>query len=251
MSPSKHVSTFELDVFFAATPAELELPPNPAVAAHVAACEACRAYLDSLASLDPPRPAVEPHALAPAASASSRVSRFPSRSMPDRPAASLLAPMRARAIASVAAVFAFAACVALFVRSKTIASEEAAYIGVKGTPDAQILVRREGVVAAWDGIAAVRRGDALALSLACEEFAYVTVVTGDPPFRRAWEGDCPRKGTPLPFTLVVDGEPGREHFSLVFSHGPVDDTRLTSLVAERTRDPHAWTIDFFFEKEER
>lgn len=230
MNGAKHLSTFELDVFHAATPAERSLDEGREIAAHVAACAECRAYLDGLDGLGAPPAFAAPE--------------------PPRRAAGLVRGGGMRALAPAAAVLALAACVMLFVRAKRI--DESTYVGEKGAPALQALIRRDGSVRVWDGASAIRAGDAIALTVACERFGWVTVASGNEPTVRAWDGECP-KGPPvtLPFTLVVDAQPGREHFTVVLSHHRLDDARLGAALRKMTHDDDAWTVDFDFAKEER
>lgn len=214
MKASKHLSTFELDVWYASPPDERE---DGEVTDHLATCAECAAYvaeLDAIAAT----PAVR------------------------RP------PRWRRALAVTGGVLALAAGVLLFVRSRPAPVDEDAYVGVKGVPAAQILVRRDGQVRVWDGVSPVRAGDAIAVSVACEQFAHVTVAA--PDVTRVWEGQCARTST-LPFTLVVDKQPGTERFSVVLSPKPLDDARLGTALRSSLRSADAWTIDFAFPKEER
>jgi hypothetical protein len=151
-------------------------------------------------------------------------------------------------------VLALAAGTLLYVRERS-AAEEASYVGVKGTPAAQVLVRRAGGVQLWDGTAPVHPGDALAVRVACEDFAHVAIVADAPDDRaivRAWDGPCPAppSDAPLPFTFVVDGQPGRERFAVVFSRASLDDGELGATMRAAVRDRNAWTLTFDFAKED-
>lgn len=159
---------------------------------------------------------------------------------------------------SVVAALALAAGIALFVRdrrviSPTIPDDESSYVGIKGVPAAQALIRRDGKTRLWDGASRLRPGDALAVGLACEQFTRAAVYARGPVGpSKLWEGECPRGANPtLPFTLVVDGEPGRERFSVILSRTPLDDERSARALQASTRGADVWTIDFTFEKETR
>jgi hypothetical protein len=240
---TEHVSSFELDVYFASPPLEREA----AVEEHVASCTQCREYLEELDRvllLD--MPAVVTEVVVPASkSGSARPRSLPSRSR----------RLKQR-LASAAGVLALAACAVLYLSARNGKIDESSYVGVKGSPAAQVLLRRDGQVRVWDGVAAVRAGDAIAVDVACEQFRHVTVAaeaTNGGTLTRAWEGECPKtSSSPLPFTLVVDEQPGREHFSVVLHREQhLDDEQLRSALRASTRSGDVWTIDFAFAKEDR
>jgi hypothetical protein len=182
----------------------------PAVSRHLETCATCRQYVGALEADRVPRPAPR---------------RF--------------IPIAAAALALAAAVF-------LFVRSRP--RDDDRYIGVKGDPAAQVLVRSGGRVRLWDGVSRVRAGDALAVRVACAEFVRVTVASSG---SRAWEGPCTTAASEaLPFTLVVDSHPGREHFDVVLSRERLDDERLANAIRSAARTRDIWTIAFDFDKEE-
>jgi len=163
--------------------------------------------------------------------------------------------------ASVAGALGLAAALAIYVTGggprtspvPTAPDDESSYVGVKGVPAAQALIRREGVVRVWDGTSKVRPGDALAVGVACDPFKRAAVFargSGSPT--KLWEGECPRGPHPtLPFTMLVDAEPGRERFSVVLSREALDDERSARALQASTRGADLWTIDFTFEKETR
>jgi hypothetical protein len=213
MSEPAHASSFELDVYFASGGDE----GDSATARHVAECARCRAYLEGLEAL---------HALPPPTPA-----RAPRRYW--IPAVATLA---------------LAAAVALFVSRERSRDEELSYVGAKGSPAAQILIRSAGQVRVWDGASPVRSGDALAVHLACEEFSYVTVATD--AVARPWEGPCGSAPSTLPFTLLVDDQPGREHFNVVLSRARLTDEGLRAAIVGETRSRNVWTISFDFVKED-
>jgi hypothetical protein len=212
MSEPAHVSSFELDVYFAS--GEDEGDREGATARHVAECARCRAYLEGLEALS---------ALPP-----------PART-------------RRRLWIPAVATLALAAGIALFVSRERSRTEELNYVGTKGSPAAQILIRSAGQVRVWDGASPVRPGDALAVHVACEEFSYVTVATES--VARPWEGPCATTPSTLPFTLVVDDQPGREHFNVVLSRARLTDEGLRAAIVGETRGRNVWTISFDFVKE--
>jgi hypothetical protein len=119
---------------------------------------------------------------------------------------------------------------------------------VKGGVFTQVLVRSRGAVRLWDGTSAVRPGDALAVRVGCDAFAHVTVASNDAVVR-AWEGPCVADA-PLPFTLVVDGQPGRERFSVVMSREHLDDEALRTAVRTASQNDRVWVTTFDLTKEE-
>jgi hypothetical protein len=73
----------------------------------------------------------------------------------------------------------------------------------------------------------------------------------DAPKRWAslFQGDCPAPGTALPFTLVVDDQPGVERFAVVFSGSPLDARALDEAVDRRRMDGDVWVTRFELGKE--
>lgn len=219
---SGHRSPFELDVWFA------DGKPSGEIADHVGACERCSDYVAELDALAGDGLALRP---------------------PSRPRVRSLR----RFVAPAAATLALAASVALFLRERSTPSAgDASYIGTKGTPAVQVLVRADGATRVWDGRSPLRSGDALALHVACEGLAQVTVAAETPSgIARLSDGPCPSAPSMLPFTLVVDDQPGRERFSVVLTRARVDDARLRELVDRQTRDRDVWVTAFDFPKEAR
>ena len=218
---TRHFSTFELDVHFAAGTPEGEL------AEHVATCTRCAAYLDELRALD-----AQPHvriAVPPATPGGKRA--------------------RGRFLGSAAGVLAIAAAVALYVRGRQAAEEP--YVGVKGAPAVQVLVRGNDGTRIWDGHSPVHPGNAIALHVACEQLTQFTVVDDSPEHGRFSEGVCPKTPMTLPFTLVVDDQPGHERFIVVLSRAHLDDPTLRQYVRSGTRDQDVWVTAFDFPKAER
>lgn len=282
---AEHPSVFELDVLAAST-AE-ERARDGAIQAHVEGCAECRVYLDALAESSPipstfaallegreaKGPAVSDDHVHDARHATvARSADDPPREVlpevvagPVSAAPSSLAAARSRRNArrfagavSVMGALALAAGIVLFFRGRhevtsPVPNDESSYVGIKGVPAAQALVRRDGKIRLWDGAARLKPGDALAVGLACEQFTRAAVYArGATGPSKLWEGECPRGPNPtLPFTLVVDDEPGRERFSVVLSREPLDDARSARAIQASTRGADIWTIDFTFEKETR
>jgi len=217
---NQHLSTFELDVWFA------DGKPAGDVAQHVTSCERCFAYVDELDALAgdgvalraPPPPRV------------SSLRRF---------------------VAPTVTGLALAAGIALFVGTRS-GADETEYVGTKGTPAVQILVRRDGTTRIWDGRSPVHPGDAIALHVVCEGLGWAAVAAETAAgMARLSDGPCPSVASTLPFTLVVDGEPGRERFSVVLTKSRVTDARLGELVQQKTRDREVWVSSFELPKEAR
>jgi len=207
---------------------------DPEIEAHLVTCARCRGYVDKMATLAAP----------------------PAWNLPARPAAAAnprtrkigAAPKRSWLVVA-AGVTALAAGALLWARMPP--KDEHAYVGVKGTPATQLLVRRSGRVEIWDGKSDVRAGDALALRVACEGFAHVTVATpgaGGKPVR-LFDGDCATGTSPLPFTLLVDDTPGDERFTVVLSASRLDETALPrATAADAGPSADVWIVPFLLHK---
>lgn len=221
---SGHVSAFTLDVFWASG-----RPRDSAIEEHIAGCRRCRAYLATLDALRDAGPATGP------------------------PLPSALHSSRPRIVArwgwSAAGAVALAASVSLFlVRGWHPATTR--YVAAKGVPGVQVLVHREGGTHVWDGRSPVRPGDLLALRVACEGLEHVAVASPGPTeWARLSNAACPRQGEPLPFTLVVDAEPGDERLAVVLSREQMDDRGLRRAIAEAQRTEDVWVADFILPKE--
>ena len=217
----RHLSNFELDVYFAGDTAGAE------VAEHAASCNRCAAYLDELRALD-----ADPHVQIPAPT----VTRGSVR------------PLR-RILGAATGALALAAAVTLSLKVREPADDS--YVGVKGAPAVQVLVRGDDGTHVWDGRSPVHPGDAIALHVACEQLTQFAVVPDTAELERFAEGACSPAPTTLPFTLVVDDQPGHERFVLVLSRTHLDDATLKKVARTRTRDENVWVTAFDFPKESR
>jgi hypothetical protein len=218
------VSTFALDVYWTAG-----RKGDETLARHVAECTRCREYLallDEMESLPIPEP---------------------------RPVPS---PSNVRRVAiplggALAGALALAAGVALVALATVKDHPPGSYVGVKGTPSVQLLVRRGGATAIWDGRTPVRAGDAIALRAACGELPNVAVATEDPA--RGWarlsDAPCPKGEDVLPFTLVVDGAAREERIAVVMSAARLSDEALSRAARDTERSERAWTVRFVLPEE--
>jgi hypothetical protein len=238
MIHNRHISNFELDLYFASG------EPDGAIEQHVQACERCSGYLGELESLrgGERRPL---HTFNPA---SARASDAPANVA----AGSAARSRSARRVFGGLAGAALAVLAVGYATSRVL--EDSTYVAVKGSPAVQLLVERSGHVEAWDGKRRVRAGDVLAIRVACERFALVNVVArpqpGQPAPARLSEVPCPRQpDLALPFTLRVDDEPGQESFAVVLSTARLGDARLLEAVQEGTRSLEVWVTPFDLEKE--
>jgi hypothetical protein len=128
--------------------------------------------------------------------------------------------------------------------------EQDGYVGLKGAPAVQVLVHRDAITRVWDGRAAVRPGDSLALRVACENLQHVAIASPGPAgWLRLSDSACPAPGSPLPLTLRVDEAPGPERLSVVFSGEPLDDDALRGALGEGRRDARVWVAGFVLPKE--
>lgn len=222
----EHVSMFELDLYFATR------ERNAALEAHVEGCADCAGYLKTLAALQEtvamPLPSARPPASAPAVHEARRRRRWTTLG-----AALSLA-------AAVVALLAFEP-----------GQDAVPAVAVKGSPAVQLLVRRGEQTRVWDGSSHVRPGDVLGLRVACEEFSTVTVAAG---VREGWtqlaDQACPAQAkAALPFTLVVDAEPGRERLAVVFSKVALGESALSEAVRAVRRDGSVWVTRLELDKE--
>jgi len=213
------VSTFTLDVYWASGK-----PADATLEQHIAGCARCRAYLASLEL---------------------EAGRLPVPVVPARPDG--VRPARRWALPSaVATGLALAACVLLLVRGRPT---EPGYVGAKGTPAVQLLLHRQSDTWIWDGRSPVRPGDALALRVACEGLDHVAVAApGAQGWARLSDAPCPGPGEALPFTLVVDDQPGDERLAVVLSRDVLDDESLRRAVVEERRASDVWTVAFLLTK---
>lgn len=223
----EHISMFELDLYFATQ------APDARIEEHVTTCESCGGYLAALAALQTqvrlPLPAAMP-------GGARSVGR---RSRP-----------RAFGLTLAASLAVLGAVTALLVVSR---DAEPPAVASKGTPAVQLLVRRGDVTRPWDGASPVRPGDVLGLRLACEGLRHVAVSARTADAGQRWsplfQGECPPAGAALPFTLVVDDQPGVERFAVVFSASPLDPAALGDAIERRRTDGSAWVTRFELGKE--
>jgi hypothetical protein len=223
MSAMEHagVSTLTLDVYWASGQSG-----DAALDAHIAECPRCRAYLEGLAALEAP------------------VAMVGAQGPPKPP----LTQRRWRGIAAAASsALAIAASVMAVVRTHPGPSD--GYVGVKGTPAVQVLVHRDHDTRVWDGLSPVRPGDALAIRVACEGLRHVTVAAPGPAgWTRLSDAPCPAESAPLPFTLLVDGDPGAERLALVLSQDAMDDQALRAAIDDTRRTREVWAVQFVLPK---
>jgi hypothetical protein len=216
--PEGEVSTFTLDAYWASGK-----PADATLEQHLAGCARCRAYL---ASLDHDAGRLPSSVTVPAAPARRR--------------------RRWALPSAVATVLALAACALLLVRGRPT---EPGYVGAKGTPAVELLLHRRSDTWIWDGRSPVRPGDALALRVSCEGLQHVAVAA---PGARGWtrlsEATCPGPDEALPFTLVVDDQPGDERLAVVLSRDALDDESLRRAVLEEQRAGDVWTVAFLLTK---
>jgi hypothetical protein len=192
----------------------------------VASCERCSGYLAELERLQQRAPSA--------------------RATAERPRQR---PARARVLAlSLAALAALGAVTALLIVPLDPAAPN---VGIKGSPSVQLLVRRGTETRTWDGASPVRAGDALGLRVVCEDFARVAVAaeTDRERWSRLSEDACPAAGAALPFTLIVDEQPGTEHLAVAFSKSTLEARTLEQAIAARRLDAEVWVTRFELVKE--
>jgi hypothetical protein len=221
----EHLSMFELDLYFATQASDARIEE------HIASCERCVAYLTELDALQASAPLL-----------AMRGAAAQARSRRSRP--------RAIRLTLAAGLAVLGAAIALLVTSP---EGEPAAVAVKGSPAVQVLVRRGEETRTWDGSSPVQPGDALGLRVACEEFTHVAVAVAAGEARGRWshlsQGVCPSAGAALPFTLVVDDEPGSERLAVVFSRARLDPRALDEAIEARRLDADARVTRFELDKE--
>ncbi len=80
----------------------------------------------------------------------------------------------------------------------------------------------------------------------------MTVTTEDKAgLVRLWDGPCPKPPSPLPFTLVVDAQPGGERFMVVLGRTRLDDQALREAVRANVRSVDVWVTAIDLPKEQR
>lgn len=224
-----HLSTFELDLFFASKGA------NKKIERHLRSCRHCEAYLDHLRTLQANAPASP---LLPFSPAVTRAPRRTNKAMPPR-------------FTFLAAALSTCLVVGLYLGLPE--SRPSHYVGIKGTPAVQLLIYSGETLRTWDGSSPIERENTLALQVACEGFSQVNVATlerNDQSVQRLFQGKCPANtGAILPFTLLVDNQPGPEMFSVVFSTGQLNLEKLQQALEAETPNDSVWITHFSLEKE--
>lgn len=203
-------STFALDVYFAAG-----AQGDEKLAEHVASCERCTAYLAQLAEAAPLQ----------------------------LPATPLV--RRRRASRKLVAAGAFVSACAAVLLYLNVGER---YVGSKGLPAVQALIRRADRASVWDGKMPLRVGDAIALRTDCDRFSHVAVAVADGgEKKRVFEGVCNER-EPLPFTLVADDKPGSEQIHVVFSRAALAEAALHKAITSRERGETVWVITLVLPK---
>jgi hypothetical protein len=180
---------------------------------HLRGCDHCRSYVEHLGALD------------------------------RQPIATRARPKRSWFV--IAAALAFALVILVVAWPRHLAAPT---VAIKGEPGVQVLVHRGAETTVWDASQPLRARDALALRVACDAMTHVAVLVPDQAgWRLAFDGAC--QAGVLPFTLVVDDQPGVEQTAVVVSQTPLDATALQRAVEQQTRTAAIWTTRFTFTKE--
>ena len=172
---NEHPSFFALD--------RHHLAPDPEIAAHAAACPACRVHLEGLRA-----PADLP-------------SWLPARRRPRR------------WVVGLSVALAAAAAIALWPREA---------IREKGAPAIKVHLKRGDAVAPWESGTRLRAGDRLRLQIAPAGYRFVSVATGGATPTVLFAGAVDPKGsTLLPASFRVDGADPEETLDVLLAAEPV------------------------------
>lgn len=174
------------------------------VHAHLASCEACRGYVESVSA---------PAALADIGQVRSRIAREPG-------------PRQLARWIWLGAPLAAAAAWAVFVgmRPQPALPQAPVYIGEKGFSSVWIYVRHGSSAALWDGKKPVHAGDRLRMKVDPGRFRRVEVYSTtnpDAPELLFRSHVTPGRSISLPEAWEVDAEPGDERLLVVLSSEPV------------------------------
>lgn len=118
-----------------------------------------------------------------------------------------------------------------------VAQQPAEEVRRKGSPVASVFIRRGEAVMRWDGVAAVRAGDALRLEVQPEGFARLMVLEGATPL---FDGAVEAPRHALPLSWRVDDAPAAVELRLVFSRAPLTADQALDEWARGTRSAETW-----------
>lgn len=202
---------------------------QPEVAAHVATCAICQARLPA----PPPAPALPAWA----------------RALPPRRRAWLAWPSRTGPRTLGLAVAALACAALVWITGGNFGTPAGShdYIGTKGGPELWLYVKRRENVALWNGAEPVIPGDLLRLKIQPDRFKHITVFglkrTPAGEISRLYDGAITSgEATALPFSLVVDAEPGNETLLVVLGSAAVGPDQLDKvLAADGDKDGRWWS----------
>ncbi len=145
-------------------------------------------------------------------------------------------------------LLAAAAALVVAVHGGTI-RDGAAGLREKGAPRVTVFVKRGDAVAPWDGRAAIRPGDRLAISVRGSGYAHVSIASLTAPETPAvlWAGPLQQDGdTVTPLSFRVDAQGGDEVLSVVLS---TDRISPAQHVAAPRRDGRVWSVRLDIPKE--
>jgi hypothetical protein len=223
MTATRHPSYLELDRY------QLGVLHEPALAAHVAACEQCRLHLAQVART-PALPAWVEQLDAPPGL--TRIRRLP------------IGPS-----ALFAGVLAAAAALVLF-RPATAPTSERGYDTSKGAPSVWVHVQHDGVRSPWDG-APLSPGDQIRLELAPDDFTHVTVFSLGAPGARPTllfrGGLRPHVRVALDKAWQLDDQPGMERLSVLFARAELSVAAAEKALRERDPD-HVRAVELVLTK---
>ena len=121
------------------------------------------------------------------------------------------------------------------------------YVGTKGGPELWLYVKRRKNVALWNGTDPVIPGDLLRLKIQPDRFKHITVFgakrTAAGEISRLYDGAIASgEATALPFSMVVDAEPGNETLLVVLGSAAVGPDQVDKVLAgDGEKDGRWWS----------
>lgn len=121
----------------------------------------------------------------------------------------------------------------------------------KGTPEAQILVKRGETISRWSEGDRLATGDQLRVELHPSGLAHYVVVSAEKGgFSTLARGELRADSGLIPGAWKVDANGGEERLIIVLSSGPLAAAQLEEAVATLPRTAEVWTVERRLPKQE-